>query len=153
MSNLVSLEYLNDYSIDELRKAIEESFQALGMKNKFKPNMKVLIKACLPFAVSKDDAQTTHPAFIRAIVDCLNDMGVKSIVADSPENKFTEEHLSLVYFNTGMLEMANMTTCDLNTSLKTTEIEIPNGKRTKGVLMLDVINQVDAIINVGNARR
>ena len=152
MSNLVSLEYLNDYGIDELRKAINNGLQLLGVKNKFKPNMKVLIKACLPFASSKDDGLTTHPAFIRGIVDCFNDMGVKCIIADSPENKFTEDHLSLVYFNTGMLEMANMTACELNTSLKTIEIEVPEGKRTKGIRVLEVINQVDAIINVGKLK-
>lgn len=152
MSKLVSIEYLNDYSIDELRSAIEKAIQVLGLKNTFKPNMKVLIKICMPKPVSKDNAETTHPAVVRGIVDELTKMGVKCIIADSPEGRFDEEYLSSVYLNTGMLEMANLTTCELNNNLKTVDIEVPNGIKTKGIKVLDVINQVDAIVNVGKLK-
>ena len=152
MSKLVSLEYLNDYSIEELRNAVESGFQAVGLKCTLKPNMRVLIKICMPNAVSKDSAETTHPALVRAIVDQLTKMGVKCVIADSPEGKFDEDHLSSVYLNTGMLEMANLTTCELCNDLKTADIEVPNGVRTKGIKVLDVVNHVDAIINVGKLK-
>lgn len=152
MNKIVTLEYLNDYNIDELRKSVENSFQALNLKNKIKPNMKILIKVCLPEAVSKDSAETTHPAVVRAIVDYLTKIGAKCIVADSPFKKNSESHLSDVYLNTGMIEMANLTTCELNKNLKTAKLEMPNGVKTKGVEVLDVINQVDAIINVGKLK-
>ena len=71
MSNLVSLEYLNDYNIDSLNNAVENGFQRLGVKGIIKPQMKVLIKVCLPDAVSQDLAETTHPAVVRAVVDVL----------------------------------------------------------------------------------
>ena len=144
MSNLVSLEYLNDYNIEDLKTAVENSFQRLGLKNVFKPQMKVLLKVHLPDAVSQDMAETTHPAVVRAIVDNLSKMGVKCIVADSPEKKFGDSYLSSVYLNTGMLEMANLTTCELNNDLSTTDIEVPNGLKTKGIKVLDIVNQVDA---------
>ena len=54
MSNFVSLEYLNDYSIEELRDAIENGLQRLALNAKFKPNMKVLIKICMPDALPYD---------------------------------------------------------------------------------------------------
>ncbi len=152
MSKLVTLEYLNDYSIEELREAVEKGFQVLNLKNQIKTDMNVLIKACLPDAVSKDSAETTHPAVVRAVVDTITKMGAKCIVADSPEKKFNEEHLNSVYFNTGMLEMANLTTCELNSNLKTCNIEIANGLKTKGVTILDVVNDVDAIINIGKLK-
>ena len=152
MSKLVSLEYLNDYDIETLKNAVENAFQCLNIKNRFKSNMKVLIKVCLSDAVSQDMAETTHPAVVRALVDYLSNMGVKCIVADSPEKKFTESYLNFVYLNTGMLEMANLTKCELNQDLKTSNVEVPNGVKTKCLTITDVANQVDAIINVGKLK-
>ena len=152
MNKFVTLEYLNDYNIEDLRKAVENSFQALNFKSKIKPNMMVLIKACLPDAVSKDSAETTHPQVVRAVVESLTKMGAKCVVADSPLKKNNENYLSEVYLNTGMLEMVNLTMCELNQNLKTTNIEVPNGVKTKGITVLDVINQVDVIINIGKLK-
>ena len=152
MSKLVSLEYLNDYNIENLNKAVDNSFQTLGLKNLFKANMRVLIKVCLPYSVSKDEAQTTHPAVVRAIVDYLSKLDVKCVIADCPEGKISEEALSTAYFNTGMLEMANLTTCELNYDLSSVDLEVPNGIKTKGIKILDIVNQVDAIINIGKLK-
>lgn len=152
MNKLVTLEYLNDYRTDGLRKAVENSFENFNIKNKIKPDMKVLIKACLPDAASKDSGEISHPAVIRAVVNCLTKMGAKCIVADSPYKRFNEEYLSNVYVSTGMLEMANLTKCELNQSLKTTQVEIADGVKTKGITLLEVINQVDAIINIGKIK-
>ena len=152
MSKLVALEYLNDYNIEDLRKAVEKSFQALNMKSIIKPNMKILIKACLPDAVHKDNAETTHPEVVRAIAEILTKMGAKCIVADSPKNRNTEDFLSDVYLNTGMLEMANLTMCELNKDLTISNLEVAEGVKTKGITILDIVNQVDAVINIGKLK-
>lgn len=152
MNNLVSLEYLNDYNIANLKIAIENGFQRLNLNSKIKPNMTCLIKVCLPDDVSQDSAETTHPAVVRTVVDYLSKFGIKCIVADSPEKKFSNSYLSSVYVNTGMLEMANLTTCELNKDLSTSKIEVPNGVKTKGITVLDVYNQVDAVINIGKLK-
>lgn len=152
MSKYVSLDYLNDYNIQDLTNAVENGFQRLNLKGQFKPNMKVLIKVCLPDSVGQDTAETTNPAVVRALVDVLTKMGVKCVVADSPEKKYGEASLSDAYLNSGMLEMANLTTCELNNDLKTSNIEIPNGVKTKGITILDIATKVDAIINVGKLK-
>ena len=114
--------------------------------------MKVLLKVCLPDAVSQDTAETTHPAVVRALVDYLTKAGAKCVVADSPMKKHNESNLSSVYLNSGMLEMANVTTCELNNDLTTTNIQIPSGLKTKVITVLDVVNKVDVIINVGKLK-
>ena len=152
MSKLVSLDYLNDYNIEDLRKSIENRFIELNIKNKLKTKMKVLIKVCLPESVSKDNAETTHPAVVRAVVDYLTQLGVECIVAECPNKKYSLTYLDDVYLSTGMLEMANLTKCFLNRDLSTAEVEIPNGVMTKSVTVMDVINQVDAIINIGKLK-
>ena len=152
MNKLVSLEYLDDYSIEKLEQAIEQGIERLNLTTLFKPKMKVLIKASLSCDVSPDKAETTHPSVVRAIVNYLSKIGVSCVVADSPFKKYNLTNLNSVYLNTGMLEMANLTTCELNHNLRTCNIKIPNGVATKQLTVLDVINDVDAIINVGKLK-
>lgn len=132
--------------------ALDNSFQRINFKGTIKPNMKVLIKVCIPEEVVPDMAETTNPAVVRVLVDLLSKMGAKCVVADSTNKKFNETHLNSVYLNTGMLEMANLTTCELNQDLSTSSLEIPNGIKTKQITILDVVNKVDAIINVGKLK-
>ena len=69
-------------------------------------------------------AETTNPAVIRAVVDCLSKMGAECIVADCPNKKFNLSHLNTVYIETGMLNMANSTKCELNKDLRIDEEEL-----------------------------
>ena len=152
MSNLVYLQYLEDYNKKQLNETISQGISRLGLEKIFKPNMKVLIKPCLSEAVNKDMAETTNPAVIRAVVDCLSKMGAECIVADCPNKKFNLSHLNTVYIETGMLNMANSTKCELNKDLRIDDVEIEIGKMIKHVPMLRIVNEVDAIINVGKMK-
>lgn len=152
MSKLVSLDYLDDYNIFVLSETFSNIMTRLDLNTMFKPKMKLLIKVCLPDAVSQDLAESTHPAVVRAVVDYFSNKGIKCIVADCPNTKHSLSHLDEVYLNTGMLEMANLTKCDLNRDLSTVDIEIPEGVMTKGITVLDLVNQVDGIINIGKLK-
>ncbi|MBQ9795770.1 MAG: DUF362 domain-containing protein [Clostridia bacterium] len=151
MSKLVSLDYLDDYNIESLRNAVQLAFSRLDI-TQIKPKMKVMIKVCLPEPVSKDMAETTNPAVVRAVVDYITKMGASCVVVESPKGKFTVNHLNDVYLNSGMLEMANLTICELNRDLSTSEIETPNGVMAKSITTLDIVNKVDAIINIGKLK-
>ena len=131
MNNIVSLEYLNDYDVNALKLAVNSGLERLNIRQALKPKMKVLIKICMPDAVSQDLAETTNPAVVRAVIDCLNDIGVSCIVADSPYKKNNLTYLNTVYLNTGMLEMANLTKGELNHDLSVCKIPVPNGVMTK----------------------
>lgn len=152
MNKQVSLEYLDDYNIDELKVAVEKGFENLNLRGFFKPKMNVLLKVCLPNDSSQDMAESTHPNVVRVFVDYLSKYEVNCIVADSPYGKHSLSYLDSVYLNSGMLEMANLTNCELNRDLSTTKIEIANGIMTKGVQILSVLNKVDAIINIGKLK-
>ena len=149
MNNLVSLSYLDSYNVANIEECLRASMEELKLFGKLRPKMKVLIKPSLPVSESQDKAKTTHPAIVRAIVNILSKMGVTCVVADSPYKKYSRTNLDQVYLNTGMLEVANLTTCELNRNLKTFKMDIPNGIKAKHLTLLDVVNDVDAIINVG----
>ena len=152
MSKKIYLDYIDNYEISTIQNSFEKSFFSLDVNKLFKPKMKVLIKVCLPVPASPDLAETTNPAVVGALVNVLTSLGCKCVVADSPYKKYTNINLDTVYLNTGMLEVANLTKCELNTNLKTCDIEHPNGVMTKNLTLLDVINDVDVIINVGKIK-
>jgi len=152
MNNFVTLEYLDDYDEKALADAVEKSFANLGIKNFFKPKMKVILKVCMPKDVSADFAESTNPAVVKAIADYLDKLDITCIVVDCPKNKHSNTYLNEVYLSTGMLNMANTTKCQLNQNLAISTIEYPYGKKTKGITVLDVVNQADAIINIGKLK-
>ena len=152
MNNTVSLKYLNDYSFTELENAVKDSFLKLNIQKLFKPKMKVMLKVCLPYNISPDSAETTHPALVQAIISVLSGMGVACLVADSPIKNFNQQKMDSLYITTGMLGVANSTKGELNYNYNVVKVSTPNGKKTKSLTLIDAINDVDLIINVAKLK-
>lgn len=149
MNNQVAIKFLNNYNLDDVQKTMSELFACCNASKLFKANTKVLVKIDASVDANPDQAITTHPVVVQALVNVLTDLGVKCIIADSPTKKFSQNGLDKIYFETGMLEVANSARCELNHDLSVAKVEIPNGLKTKSALLLDVINNVDLIVNVG----
>ena len=152
MSRNVLLDYVDNYDISSIQHSLEKAFFSLDIGNLFKSKKKVLVKVCLPYSVPPDNAETTHPSVVRAVVNILSNYGVQCIVADSPYKKYSHMTLDQVYVDTGMLEMANLTKCELNRNLKTFEVNCLYGVKNKSLTLLDIINDVDMIVNVGKIK-
>lgn len=150
MIDYVSLNYLEEYDVDKLKEVVKSAFLILGAEKAFKPKMKVLIKVNLPLSASPNLAKTTHPAVVRAMVDVLNSYGVKCILADSPLKD--ANNLDKVYFETGMLDVSNTANCELNHDLSANFVDIPDGLSIKSLYMLNLLNEVDAIVNIGKVK-
>jgi len=152
MSKIVCLESLDSYDIEIVQQAVESSFLKLNVEQILKNIKKVMLKVCLPTDTSPDMAKTTHPSVVRAVVNILSKYGIKCVVADSPYGSYSVSSLDKIYYNTGMLEVANQTNCVLNHNLKICNIETPNGVATKKITLIDVVNDVDAVINISKLK-
>ena len=152
MSEKVSTKYVDSYDLDIVANAFRESFASLNVFKTLKPRMKVLIKVNLPFIENQDSGLVTNPQVVCALIKVLNEMDIDCIIADSPMRGYSVGLLDELYFKTGMLSIANQTKCELNHNLKTCKIETPEGMRAKSLELLDVINDVDAIVNVGKVK-
>ena len=150
MYDYVSLNYIEEYDSKIITDAVKTAFSTLGAEKFFKPKMKVLVKVNLPVSVSPNLAKTTHPAVVRAVVDVLNSYNVKCILADSPMKD--ANNLDKLYFETGMLDVANNSNCELNHNLVATEFDFAQGVGTKSLYMLNILNEVDAIVNIGKVK-
>ncbi len=151
MSDFVSLSYIEEYNVDIITEKVKSALGSINF-NKFKPKMKVMLKICAPISCSPDEAKTTNPAVVCGVANALTDMGLSVVVAESPYGSYSNEELDKVYLNTGMLEMANSSKSTLNNNLKTFELENPNGQASKSFTLLDAINDVDFIVNIGKLK-
>lgn len=94
------------YDYELVEKKIFECLDSIeNIKPKVRTGSKVLVKANLLKKNSPDDAVTTHPTVVEAIVRYFQQLGCKVIVGDSPGGPFNEKSLMAVYKATGMFDV------------------------------------------------
>lgn len=152
MSNMVSLNYIDNYDVRDITNIFEKVFFDMNLSEIFRPRMKIVLKVDLKGNYAPDLAKTTHPSVVNGLVNVLASKGVECIIVESPNKAYTLANLDDVYLDTGMLEVANSSKCKLNRDLKTQIYRFNNGVELKNVEMLDIINQADAIINIGKLK-
>ncbi|OGV70887.1 MAG: hypothetical protein A2283_03625 [Lentisphaerae bacterium RIFOXYA12_FULL_48_11] len=86
-NSTVALEYCGNYEAREVQAAVDKLFDDLGgIKTFVKPGQSVLIKPNLLTDRPPEQAVTTHPEVVRAIIRILKQHGAVPFVADSPAN-------------------------------------------------------------------
>jgi uncharacterized protein (DUF362 family) len=94
---VVSVRETKSYDGRELYDDVSAHFEALGIAGDLRPDMKVLIKPNLLGQHPPEQAVTTHPALVAAIVRWLRDRGVTNItVADSPGGTYRRGYLRAI---------------------------------------------------------
>ncbi len=152
MNNLVDFRFIEDYNVQRIEESFKEAINKLDFAKNFKEGMKVVLNVCIPTKADKNTAICTHPAVVEAIVKVLTEYKVSCILTASPYGNFNLTNLNNVYYASGMLEVSNKTGLDLDTSLKTTDLEITNGVKCKSVTVLEVVENADLIINIGKVK-
>ncbi|MDF2533545.1 MAG: hypothetical protein K0Q65_3126, partial [Clostridia bacterium] len=108
--NKVHITRCKDYDYPMVEQAVAECFDAAPeVKAKLFKGAKVLVKTNLLMRKSPEEAVTTHPAVIEAIVRYLQAMGCQPIIGDSPGGPFNEWNLKGVYKAAGMIAVAEKT--------------------------------------------
>lgn len=74
-----------DYNAGRVEKAVREAVHLLGgLKQVIKPGDRVLLKANLLAPCDPEEAVTTHPAIVGAVIKIVQDAGGIPVVGDSP---------------------------------------------------------------------
>lgn len=74
-----------DYDENLVRSAVREAVALIGgIGDIIRPGNKVLLKANLLAPSDPDDAVTTHPAVVKAVIEIVKEAGGVPVVADSP---------------------------------------------------------------------
>lgn len=151
--NKVNIVKCRDYEFENVKKAVYEALNGIeAIKLKMTKGSRVLVKANLLMRKNPDDAVTTHPAVVEAIVRYLQDIGCKAIIGDSPGGPFTEWSLRSVYKASGMIGVAERTGCELNYDTSAVCISNPEAKRLKTMQIIKVAREVDFVVSAAKLK-
>lgn len=143
----VSVVRCDDYNADEVKKALESAVDAVNGFEKFKPGMRVVIKANLVSAIPAAGAATTHPTVICALCDILSERGAGEIViGDSPGGLYNSAFVGRVYSVTGMHE-AEKHGAVLNRDFGEKKAEYPEAAVLKEFYYTSYLDGADFLIN------
>lgn len=85
MTHQVVLKAVEDYSPEPLYQNLKQLLEPLGgMQSFVKPGQKVLLKPNMLAGKTPEQAVTTHPEIVRAVIRLVQDVGGDVLVGDSP---------------------------------------------------------------------
>lgn len=144
--SLISVGKTDSYAPSVLRETVAAHFAALGVEADLRPGMKVLLKPNLLAARKPEQAVTTNPLLIQAVIDWLRERGIEDItLADSPGGPYNQVRLGSVYT---AAKMDTLTGVTLNHNFGSAPVEQPRGKLCRKFLVIDPVRQADYIINL-----
>lgn len=142
----VVLTRCQDYSTQEVERALREVLKPLGGLDWVKPGMKIAIKANLVTFLKPERAATTHPSLLCALVKELAERGADVVVGDSPGGLYNAAFVGRVYQATGMNQV-EQAGARLNWDFGHTPADYPQGKVCRQFTYTSYLGQADAIIN------
>ncbi|NLS79373.1 MAG: DUF362 domain-containing protein [Chloroflexi bacterium] len=138
-----------DYDRDSLQAAVQETVDGLGgLAGLIRPGWRVLLKPNLLRPAAPEQGVSTHPELVRAVAQLVLDAGATPVIADSPGGPHNRAYLAVLYRQSGMHEVARELGIDCNDDMRTTSVSNLDGDLLKGVEMLAVAAEADAIINL-----
>jgi uncharacterized protein (DUF362 family)/Pyruvate/2-oxoacid:ferredoxin oxidoreductase delta subunit len=119
------------------------------MKPFVQPGQRVLVKPNLLIGRAPEEAVTTHPAVIQAVVELAQEAGGRVMVGDSPSGPFTVGRLRSAYHKSGWIEAAQRTGAELNYQIDGV-VRLPHedGHLLKLVDVAAYATQADVIISL-----
>lgn len=151
--NKVYITKCPDYDYHKVEQAVAACFEDIPeIKEKLFPGARVLVKTNLVMRKSPEEAVTTHPAVIEAIVRYLQNLGCKPVIGDSPGGPFNEWNLKGVYKAAGMIAVAEKTGCELNYDTSVIEVHNERAKLLKTMQIIKVAYDVDFVISAAKLK-
>ncbi len=143
----VFIDKCDDY--EKSYKVVQEAFDSLGGIERFVEKGEIiLVKPNLLKGASPEDAVTTHPDFITAVVKLLEEEEVNVVIADSPAGRTSEGKLKKHYEKSGWLKVEEETEAVLAYEFGKTNIGVPKGNVKKSFELMELVEEVDGIINL-----
>lgn len=151
--NKVHITKCDAYEEQKVYEAVVACFEACPeVKNKLFEGARVLVKTNLLMRKNPEEAVTTHPVVIEAIVRYLQKLGCKPVIGDSPGGPFSERALRSIYKAAGMTEVAERTGCQLNYDTSVVEVHHDKAKLLKTMQIIKIVEDVDFVISAAKLK-
>ena len=141
----IVLEKCGSYDKEEVYSAVKNAISGLGGISSFiKVGQKVLLKPNVLGNFKPEDAATTHPEIIRAVIKIVKEAGAHPFIGESPGFG------SLARFSglTGVRKVSEEEKTPLIELITPKEVHFASGKRFKNLTVAAEIFDYDFIINL-----
>ena len=147
MNNKVSVVKCDRYS--EVQNAVENAVSLIGGIGKFvKKGDNVVIKPNLVSKKKPEEAVTTNPEFLHAVIVMVEKAGGNVTIAESPGGPYNTAALKGVYSVCGVDKAIEGTNAKLNFDTSFTEVHFHEGKTVKKIPIINPILNADVIISL-----
>ena len=137
------------YARGEVEAAIRKSVDDLGGIRCFvSAGERVLLKPNMLAARRPDEAITTHPEVLRAVIRMVRDAGGVPVVGDSPAGRATERILRNLAEKTGIAGVCREEGVDFALFLEYDTVAYPDGKVARSFPLARTLSMVDAVISL-----
>lgn len=149
MDNRISAISVGQYDVKKLTDAVARHFDLFSVWDDLRTDMRVLLKPNLLMRRLPEQASTTHPALVEAVVLVLQEKGIANIVlADSPGGPYNRMNLDGVYASCGMRDLAQRLGITLNTTFEFKERECAQAELCRNFSIIKPVTDADYIINL-----
>lgn len=147
MDNTVSVVKCGSYN--DCRRGIDEAMRLIGGMERFvHKGDNVVIKPNLVSKKRPNDAVTTNPDFLHAVICAVEECGGIVTIAESPGGPYNAGYLKGIYGVCGVLKAIEGTNAVVNYDTGFTETEHHEGHTVKKLPIIDPILNADVIISL-----
>lgn len=152
MGSKVVLKYCPEYTAG-VEEFLRSGLQELGGMEAFvKPGQKVFLKVNLLMKKRPEEAVTTHPSVVEAVVHLVQEAGGIPIIGDSPGGPYTVGALQGIYARSGLKEVAERTGAELNLDVGQEVVTHPDGKLVKSLTVTKSVYDADVVISLSKLK-
>ena len=145
----VALVRCPSYEMETVEAALQRGLDAVGGMQAFvSPGQVVALKPNLVRAMTPDQAATTHPMLVAAVIRAVRSVGAEALVVDSPGGPFTPGVLKALYRKTGMDWAVREAGGTLNLDVRSVQVPVDDGRALHRIDMAAAIVEADAVINL-----
>jgi uncharacterized protein (DUF362 family)/NAD-dependent dihydropyrimidine dehydrogenase PreA subunit len=149
----VSVSRCSSYEPVVVERAVSESVKALGGIERFvKSGETILVKPNMLSARAPEDAVTTHPEIVRAVIRMVKAAGATPIVGDSPSGLSTDGILDKLAERTGIARVCEEEKVEFAHFTESKNVRFERGVVAKSFELTAVLDRVDGIISVAKMK-
>lgn len=137
----------------ECYERIKKSVDLLGGMAAFiNKGDKVVIKPNFVSRKNPDEAATTHPDVIKAVIRLVSEAGGKPVIAESPGGPYNQAVLKSIYSGCGADRAIEGTEAVLNYDTGFQNVQLPEGQTIKSTTVINPVLQADKVISLAKLK-
>ena len=142
------------YDTDTLDRIIEKQCEVLGLSDYITEGCSVVIKPNLVIKRKPEEATTTHPEVVAAVIRAVKRRGAGSVtIAESSGGLYNKAAMSAIYQTCGITDVCKREGAELNTTdFSSVMLSHPEGVQCRQFGIITPIVNADVFINIGKLK-